>query len=147
MALTAVLEFGDNSIKRYSKQYLVSDCRLLFARPFNGFSPEGAARCERLEVVVIAPGKNDLSLFEWFYSQGVQNGRIVISLAVEKKFDDNDTQTIFFEDAKCFSLSEIYDIDSSRRRLLKLAIVAEKMTIDDTTFKKMTIDDTTFISR
>jgi hypothetical protein len=75
-----------------------------------------------------------LSLFEWFYSQGVQNGRIVISLAVEKKFDENDTQTIYFEDAKCFSLSEIYDIDSSRRRLLKIAIGAEKMTIDDTTF-------------
>ena len=29
MALTAVLEFGDNSIKRYSKQYMVSDCRFL----------------------------------------------------------------------------------------------------------------------
>jgi hypothetical protein len=134
MALTAVLEFGDNNIKRYSKQYLMSDCRFVFDRPYNEFRPEGAARCERLEVVVVAPGKTDLSLFEWFYSQGVQNGRIVISLAVEKKFDENDTQTIYFEDAKCFSLSEIYDIDSSRRRLLKIAIGAEKMTIDDTTF-------------
>ena len=112
----------------------MSDCRFVFDRPYNEFRPEGAARCERLEVVVIAPGKSDLSLFEWFYSQGVQNGRIVISLAVEKKFDENDTQTIYFEDAKCFSLSEIYDIDSSRRRLLKIAIGAEKMTIDDTTF-------------
>lgn len=134
MALTAVLEFDDNNIKRYSKQYMVSDCRFVFDRPYNEFRPEGAARCERLEVFVIAPGKSDLSLFEWFYSQGVQNGRIVISLAVEKKFDENDTQVIYFEDAKCFSLSEIYDIDSSRRRLLKLAIGADKMTIDDTSF-------------
>ena len=57
MALTAVLEFGDNSIKRYSKQYLVSDCRLLFDRPFNSFSPEGATRCERVEVTVVASGR------------------------------------------------------------------------------------------
>ena len=60
MALTAVLEFGDNSIKRYSKQYLVSDCRFLFQRPNNGFSPEGAARCERVEVTVVAPGRRRL---------------------------------------------------------------------------------------
>ena len=59
----------------------------------------------------------------------------LVSVGVEvPKFDENDTQTIYFEDAKCFSLSEIYDIDSSRRRLLKIAIGAEKMTIDDTTF-------------
>ena len=99
MALTAVLEFGDNSIKRYSKQYLVSDCRLLFARPFNGFSPEGAARCERVEVTVVAPGKDDLGLVEWFSTQGVQNGRIIISLTNEVKADDADAQILYFEGA------------------------------------------------
>ncbi|MBR5326705.1 MAG: hypothetical protein IKU49_09485, partial [Prevotella sp.] len=120
MALTAVLEFGDNSIKRYSKQYLVSDCRLLFVRPFNGFSPEGAARCERVEVTVVAPGKDDLGLIEWFSTQGVQNGRLVISLANELKDNESDSQILYFEEAKCFSLSEYYDINVSRRRLLKL---------------------------
>ena len=54
MALLAVLEFGDNSIQRYSKQYLVSDCRFVFDRNHNAFSPEGAARCNQIEVVVVA---------------------------------------------------------------------------------------------
>jgi hypothetical protein len=130
MALTAVLEFGDNSIKRYSKRYLVTDCRLLFARPFNGFSPEGSARCERVEVKVIAPGKDDHSLIEWFSSQTVQNGRLVISLTNEGGQSDPDTQVLYFEDAVCFSLSEFYDINSSRRRLLKLAISAQTLEID-----------------
>lgn len=133
MALTAVLEFGDNSIKRYSKHYLVSDCRLMFARPFNGFSPEGAARCERVEVTVVAPGKDDLGLIEWFSTQGVQNGRLVISLTNEVKADEADAQILYFEGAKCFSLSEFYDINVSRRRLLKLAIGAESLEIDGVT--------------
>ena len=137
MALTAVLEFGDNSIKRYSKQYLVSDCRLLFARPFNGFSPEGAARCERVEVTVVAPGKDDLGLVEWFSTQGVQNGRIIISLTNEVKADDADAQILYFEGAKCFSLSEFYDISVSRRRLLKLAIGAETLEIDGVTLNRI----------
>ena len=137
MALTAVLEFGDNSIKRYSKQYMVSDCRLLFARPFNGFSPEGAARCERVEVTVVAPGKDDLGLIEWFSTQGVQNGRIVISLTNDPKGNDSDTQILYFEEAKCFSLSEFYDINVSRRRLMKLAISAETMEIDGVTLNRI----------
>ena len=137
MALTAVLEFGDNSIKRYSKQYLVSDCRLLFARPFNGFSPEGAARCERVEVTVVAPGKDDLGLVEWFSTQGVQNGRIIISLTNEVKADDADAQILYFEGAKCFSLSEYYDVNVSRRRLLKLAIGAETLEIDGVTLNRI----------
>jgi hypothetical protein len=130
MALAAVLEFGDNSIKRYSKQYLVSDCRFLFARPFNGFTPEGRTRCERVEVTVIAPGKDDHGLIEWFSAQSVQNGRIVISLSNEGKDSESDTQILYFEEAKCFSLSEYYDISVNRRRLLKLAISAETMEID-----------------
>ena len=137
MALTAVLEFGDNSIKRYSKQYMVSDCRLLFARPFNGFSPEGAARCERVEVTVVAPGKDDLGLIEWFSTQGVQNGRLVISLTNELKDNESDSQILYFEEAKCFSLSEYYDINISRCRLLKLAIGAETLEIDGVTLNRI----------
>ncbi len=122
MALLAALEFGDNNIGRYSKSYLVSDCRFVFKRPFNSYRPEGIARCERLELDVIAPGKNDLNLFDWYDKQGVQSGRIVISLAAEAKLDEKDAQVILFENAKCFSLSESYGINSSRRRNLKLAL-------------------------
>ena len=137
MAFTAVLEFGDNNIKRYSKQYLVSDCRFLFQRPNNGYSPEGSVRCERIEVTVVAPGKEDLGLVEWFSTQDVQNGRIVISLSNDLKDNDSDTQILYFEEAKCFSLSEYYDINVSRRRILKLAISAETMEIDGVTLNRV----------
>ena len=134
MALIAVLEFGDNNIRRYSKQYLVSDCRLVFDRTYNAFRPDRAARCERVEVVVVAPGKEDLTLFEWFADQSVLDGRITISLGAT---NDNslDSQEIVFEDAVCFALSEMYDIESSKRRLLKLSILASKICIDDVCFE------------
>ena len=137
MALIAALEFGDNNIGRYSKSYLVSDCRFVFKRPFNSYRPEGVARCERLELDVIAPGKNDLNLFDWYDKQGVQSGRIIISLAAEAKLDEKDAQVIFFENAKCFSLSESYDINSSRRRNLRLAIEAETITVDTIVFQHL----------
>jgi hypothetical protein len=95
------------------------------------------ARCERLELDVVAPGKDDLNLFDWYDQQGVQSGRIVISLAAEAKLDEKDAQVILFENAKCFSLSESYDINSSRRRNLKLAIEAETITVDNIIFQHL----------
>ena len=114
---------------------MLRDGRFVFHRPYNSYRPEGMARCERLELEVIAPGKNDLNLFDWYDKQGVQSGRIVISLAAEAKLDEKDAQIIYFEDAKCFSLSESYDINSSRRRSLKLALEAETITVDDVVFQ------------
>ncbi len=134
MALTAVLEFGDNNIRRYSKQYLVADCNLVCERSYNEFRPNSMARCERVEVCVVAPGREDLNLFEWYSSQGEQSGRIVISLSTTGRQDVPEEQIIYFEDAKCFSLSEYYDIEVSKRRLLKLSIMAETITVDDINF-------------
>ena len=131
MALTAVLEFGDNSIRRYTKQYLLSDCRFVFDRPYNAFSPERPAHCERMEGVVIATGKSDLGLFQWFSNQESREGRIAISLIGDAKQNEAEPQVIYFEDAKCLSLSEMYDIDSSSRRLIKLAIISDKIEIED----------------
>jgi hypothetical protein len=134
MALTAVLEFGDNNIRRYSKQFMVADCRFVFDRSYNDFCPEGDTRCERMELFVVAPGKDDLTLFEWFADQSVLDGRVTISLGATS---DNslDSQEIVFEEAVCFALSEMYDINSSMRRLLKLSILASKICIDDVCFE------------
>ena len=135
MALTAVLEFGDNSIRRYTKQYLLSDCRFVFDRPYNAFSPERPAHCERIEVVVIAPGKSDLGLFQWFSEQENREGRIAISLISDVAQNETEPQVVYFENARCLSLSEMYDIDNSSRRLIKLAIVADSIEIEDVEFK------------
>lgn len=135
MALTAVLEFGDNVIKRYSKSYLVSDSRLLFTCSHDGYTPQRAARCERVEVTVVAPGKADHDLIDWFSAQSQLSGRLVIGLTNEANRTDSDAQILYFEGAKCFSFTEFYDYDVYRRRLLKLAIVADKMEIDDVTIQ------------
>lgn len=135
MALIAVLEFGDNSIRRYTKQYLLSDCRFVFDRPYNAFSPERPAHCERIEVVVIAPGKSDLGLFQWFSEQENREGRIAISLISDVAQNETEPQVVYFENARCLSLSEMYDIDNSSRRLIKLAIVADSIEIEDVEFK------------
>ena len=130
MALTATLEFGDNNIKRYTKRYLISDYQLVFNRSYNAFAPQEMARCERLDVTVIAPGKNDLGLIEWFSSQSAQDGRILISSSYDANPNEEDSQVICFEEGKCFSLSENYDIDSQRRRLIRIAIIAEELNVD-----------------
>ena len=131
MALTAVLEFGDNNIQQYSKQYLVADCRFEFDRSYNDFHPDSAVRCQRVEIVLPAPGKQDTTLYEWFNSRGVQSGRIVLELTGDARNNAEEKQVLFFEDAICFSLAEEYDINSSRRRQLHLGIIADKMILDN----------------
>lgn len=134
MAFSAVLEIGDNTTKRYYKQYLLTDLCIVFNRSYNVI-PTGAARCERLDFIVVAPGKNDLFMYDWFLRSTSTTGRIVISLSGDVNNSDSDNQEIYFEDAQCFSLSEKYDINSSRRRLLKLSIVSNKIELGDLTFK------------
>lgn len=96
MALIAALEFGDNNVQRYTKQYLLADCRFVFDRPYNSFSPERPARCERLELVVIAPGKSDLNLFQWFSNQETRDGRIAISLIGDMMQNAAEPQVVYF---------------------------------------------------
>ena len=134
MAFSAVLEIGDNDAKRYYKRYLLTDLRIVFNRTYTVI-PDGVARCERLELTVVAPGKEDLFMFEWFLRSHTMTGRIVVSLTGDVNDMGSKNQEIYFEDATCFSMSEKYDIDSSRRRSLKLALVSDKIDIEDLTFK------------
>lgn len=128
------MEIGDNEVKRYYKQYLLTDLRLVLDRSYT-VTPEGVARCERLELTVVAPGKKDLFMFEWFLRSHSITGRIVVSLTGDVNDAETDNQVIYFQDAQCFSMSENYDIDSSRRRSLKMALVSDKIDIEDLTFK------------
>ena len=66
MALTARLQFGDNSTKTYPKEFLVENCRCHFSRHYDLAYPDTDARCERVELTVVAPGKDDLTLYDWY---------------------------------------------------------------------------------
>lgn len=133
MALIASLQFGDNDTLRYSKEYLVSDVRCRLQRRHNRFYADSDTRCERLEVTVVAPGKDDLTLLDWYVNQSLMSGRVVISLPNEAKLDVTDTKEIRFEDARCFQLNERYDIEDGRR-MMTLAIESSTTIINNVSY-------------
>ncbi len=134
MALTARLQFGDNMAGIYSKEYLVADCHLHFKRHHNHFKPDTDARCETIELVVVAPGMEDLNLYEWYINNDTLSGRVVIDLQTMSE-SDSVMKLVEFDEAYCYSIKEDYQIDSQRRRCLKLSLVAEKITVNEVEFK------------
>jgi hypothetical protein len=137
MALLATLQFGDNNVGRYTREYLVTACKTSYATSYNQFRPDGIARCTRIEVAVIAPGRDDLNLYDWFVEQGSYSGRVVFDLSELAAGLQGGQRIMKFEDAQCFSLSESYDIDTHYRRQIILAFEAESVTVDDVEFKHL----------
>ena len=135
MALMARLQFGDNMVGLYSKEYLVMDCHLHFSRHHDHFRPDTDARCETVELVVVAPGREDLNLYEWYIQNSTMSGRIVLDL--QSLNGDSVEKVILFEDAYCYAIEEEYHIDAQKRRSLRLSLVAEKLMINDTTFQNL----------
>ena len=133
--MLATLQFGDNGAHFYSKEYLVAECNCHFTRCHNHFRPDGNARCDKITLTVIAPGKEDLNLFEWYADGSVQSGRLLFEVLF-RIGSEEDVKQITFEDAYCVSLSEVYDINSTSRRTLTLEIVADKVEIDTVKFNK-----------
>ena len=133
MAFSSKLQFGD---KNSDHVYNVADCHLHFMRHYNHFRPDTDARCEKVEVVVEAPGKNDLRLQEWFINNEPQNGRVIFDIP-SKTAEASSEKTIEFEGAYCYSLEEVYHINIQRRRFFMLAIVADKITVNQTEFKNL----------
>lgn len=126
MALIASLQFGDNESKLYWQSYTVCDVRCHTMRPHTRYVPDGDARCERIEVTVVAPGKQDLTLVEWYVNRSAMSGRVVIEVPSEPKFGTSTEKEILFENAVCFRLSEKYHIGGGYRRLLTLSFTPNR---------------------
>lgn len=138
MALVAHLEFGDNKAGRYSAGYLLVDCRCSFRRSYNDLRPDSVAQCDSVEVHVVAPGNDDMTLHDWFMNGDERSGRIVFDLSSTASDDANPTKILLFEDARCFVLEESYSKNTRFRRLLKLAFEADSITMEDIDFLKDT---------
>lgn len=136
MALIARLQFGDNNVKRYAKEYLVTDFKCRATRRHNGVRPDSDAMFERIDLTVIAPGRQDLNLYQWYANGESQNGRILIELSSPTPNGMDEWKQVLFEDASCFAISENYSIDNRKRRELTLSIMAMKVTVDDVIFTK-----------
>lgn len=135
MSLSACLQFGDNDAGLYTREYLVVECLHHFSRHHNHFLPDADARCEKVELTVIAPGKEDLGLYEWYIDQTALCGQILFDLSGQGADDIAHYKALRFENARCFSLSEDYHIDNARRRILKLELAAEQVIVDDVMFQ------------
>ena len=136
MALSAHLQFGDNKAGRYTSDYLLVDCRSSFRRSHNDLRPDGAAQCDSVEIAVVAPGKEDMTLHDWFRNGDEMSGRIVFDLSSMAADDANPTRILLFENARCFVLEESYDKNTRFRRLLKLTFEADSITMEDIDFNK-----------
>ena len=134
MALSASLQFGNNQIGLYSKTYDVVECKCHFKRHHNFYLPDANAICDKMELTVVAPGKEDLNLYEWYIDQTSQSGKITFELTTASDNGSQTTKEIKFEDALCFSIAENYDIGKQRRRLLTLEVIADQIMVEDVKF-------------
>ena len=124
MSLSARLYIGDNASANYTKEYQVAQCKVKVSRHHNTFLPDADPRCDEVVLSVIAPDKNDLDLYEWYIDQTNQSAMYDVS---ERSYT--------IEDATCFSIAEMYDIDGPHRHLLRLGIMMKELEIDEVVFQ------------
>ena len=134
MSLSATLQIGDNHMENYNKEYKVVRCQYKCAWGYNFRLPDTEARNKTIEITVVAPSKEDLSLYDWYIDRTLLSGRIVFDLSGQAMFDER-PKIVQFEDAACFSLSESYHIDNDSQRLIHIEIAAEETVVDSIPFK------------
>lgn len=134
MSLIARLQFGDNSFRRYSREYMLTDFKCHVVRSHNNARPDGNSRCDYLEFTVVAPGKEDLNLFEWYVGRSAMSGRILIELSTPAQNQASEWKEVLFEDGRCYSIAEEYSINENRRRRLRLKVSVEQLTVDSISF-------------
>lgn len=133
MPFISHLQFGDNELSLYNRDYKVKDVKCYFKRNHDALHPTGEAVCDYIEVTAFSPGKMDLGLQEWFINNSTESGRIIVGQ--NDPFNDSIPQwkQIIFNEAQCFSLTENYKIDE-KKRTLTLKIIAREVKIEDVDF-------------
>lgn len=135
MSLSARLYIGDNASSYYMKEYPITQLKTDVSRRYNTYRPDSDPKYKVITLSVVAPGKDDMTLHEWYIDQTRLSGKIVIDLTnLTARY--NTTERCFkFEEAICFSIAETYDIGATSRHQIKLKIMARQMEIDDMEFQ------------
>ena len=131
MALLTTLTFKD-----ITSVFNVLDFRCHFSRRYNHFNPESTPSCERIEMTVVAPETDDYTIYEWYVNRSLMSGTLTYKLPVTLKSSGEDRLIDFF-DAQCFSLSENYDINEKKKRLLKIVIIPEQVSMQNVSFSHL----------
>lgn len=135
MEVQAKLQIGDNSSHIYSKQYNVVNLTCHYKRLTGSSRPNTDALCENIDLTLVAPDMEDLSLYDWYISGGPLNGRVALDLSDGKAKTDGINADLEFEEAYCYAIEEEYKIDGMMLRTVKLSIVASEVTFEGATFK------------
>jgi len=130
------MQIGDNRAGRYHKEYLLTDFKACTHRMHDEYRPGADKYCDYVEATVIAPGREDMLMYEWFINRSTLSGRMLIQLPPKANQNEPDYQEILFEEATCFSFEEEYHINCNQRRVLRLQFVAEDVIINGITFKR-----------
>ena len=128
------MQIGDNHAGRYTKEYLLTDFKCRTHRLHDAYRPHADKYCDYIEATVIAPGREDMQMYEWFINKSSLSGRLLIQLPPKPNQSVPDEQEIIFEEAQCFSFEEEYHINHNQRRMLRLQFVAEQVTINGITY-------------
>lgn len=137
MALSKLLQFGENWNRKYNKTYLLYDYKCHSLREHNEYRPSSNKTCDRLDLTVVAPGREDMDLYDWFVKGDTYSGRIIIELPPTSQQGIAETKEILFEGASCFALEEDYHANKQRLRVLKLSLVADEISIENVKFKRI----------
>jgi hypothetical protein len=87
-------------------------------------------------MTIVAPGRENVQLYQWFISQAAESGRILIELPPNAT-KDAEKKEVCFENAIIYSFEEEFHFNTDRVRKLKISIVAEQVTIDGVTFNRI----------
>ena len=135
MEVQAKLQIGDNGSHIYSKQYNVVNLICHYKRLTSSSRPNTDALCENIELTLVAPDMEDLSLYDWYISGDPLDGRVALDLSDGKADTDGIGTSLEFEEAYCYAIEEEYKIDGMMQRTVKLCIVASEVTFEGATFK------------
>ncbi len=138
MSLSASLKIGDNASGNYDKTFQVVNCSYKFSCGYNYRLPDADAKNDSIEITLLSPEKEDLTLYDWYIKRMLLSGCLKLEFPT-KSSSQKGEKTVFFENASCFSIGEWYDINGKSRKLIKLEIVSEKTIVDTVEFKNFNL--------
>lgn len=135
MPLKAYLQFGNNEIGKYSKEYLLKEVKFRFIRNHTNYRPSDDGYCESIWIALYPPEKEDPTVFKWFISGESLDGRIIIELTDPLLENEERFTEIQFENAVCFDLQEDYEIEN-KLRVINIGLIAEETKVEDIKFSR-----------
>jgi len=135
MAMTALLQFGDNDAGYYFSEYDVVRFSCRFTRHHNCSQPDSDPLCDKISVTVVSPGMENHQLLDWYIKRECISGKMVLDISdIGGATSNEDKLELFFEDAVCFSMSDDYDVEQSRRREFTFEFFAAKVNVNKIDF-------------